>query len=672
MKYNYIIFDLDGTLLNTLDDLRDSTNFALRRFGFPERTTDEVRRFVGNGVARLIHLAVPEGTDEKTEADCLAVFKAHYKDNMTNKTAPYPGIIELLKKLRALGVKIAVVSNKFEPAVVELCEDYFGGLVDAAVGQTEDRQKKPAPDGVLYAMKLLGADPARTVYSGDSDVDVLTARNSNLPCIGVSWGFRERRVLEDGGLYCRPRGGYIEYYGITAFVGGETMSESIYEFLWYVNNIMLALLQGGFLWYNLTPKFNKHLVFLITTVPFVFLVVSQKFVTFVAPSFLVLLPLAYYFICAAVLYKDKFRTKAFVSIAIFALESSFSAVVASMLNLFGIGSNDPEANLVLTPFLLVYTVIFLVFTYFRKRKLEGGAIKPTSMLAFIIFPLSQMLLLDTCMILLNHFDWAGENSPLSLFKDRDRTTIIIFAVVAIFSIAADVILFYVMNRSSQNEKLREELKMQEYQNSVNLEYYKNVEKSSVEARKIRHDLANMVQTACEIMENGTDSDKESAKKMFAQLKAEVSDIKIERFCQNTLVNAIASNKAAECRKNDIDFDFDLRVPETLDIEEIDICKAYVNIFDNAINAAKAIDGKRYVKIKSFTDESDRMLYITGENNVAPDYEDKKKSRTGEHGYGLRILRDTAEKYGGRLVTDDKGDTFTVVMTMRAAADSPKN
>ena len=121
MKYNYIIFDLDGTLLNTLDDLRDSTNYALRRFGFPERTTDEVRRFVGNGVARLIHLAVPEGTDEKTEADCLAVFKAHYKDNMTNKTAPYPGIIELLKKLRERGVKIAVVSNKFEPAVVGLC-----------------------------------------------------------------------------------------------------------------------------------------------------------------------------------------------------------------------------------------------------------------------------------------------------------------------------------------------------------------------------------------------------------------------------------------------------------------------------------------------------------------------------------------------------------------------
>ena len=129
MKYNYIIFDLDGTLLNTLDDLRDSTNFALRRFGFPERTTDEVRRFVGNGVARLIHLAVPEGTDEKTEADCLAVFKAHYKDNMTNKTAPYPGIMELLKKLRALGVKIAV-------AVVILYIMQFSGKKESSVTRT--------------------------------------------------------------------------------------------------------------------------------------------------------------------------------------------------------------------------------------------------------------------------------------------------------------------------------------------------------------------------------------------------------------------------------------------------------------------------------------------------------------------------------------------------------
>ena len=264
---------------------------------------------------------------------------------------------------------------------------------------------------------------------------------------------------------------------------------------------------------------------------------------------------------------------------------------------------------------------------------------------FISILIAQFSLVQ--ILLINHFNLNFGDSRLlsSIFGNYDNLVSISLFTSAIFNSIADIALFITMVHSSQNERLREELKMQEYQNSVNLEYYKNVEKNSVEARKIRHDFANMVQTAYEIMENGTDSDKESAKKMFAQLKAEVSDIKIERFCQNTLVNAIASNKAAECRKNDIDFDFDLRVPETLGIEEVDICKAYVNIFDNAINAAKAIDGKRYVKIKSFTDESDGMLYITGENNVAPDYEDKKKSRTGEHGYGLRILRDTAEKYG---------------------------
>ncbi len=199
MKYNNIIFDLDGTLLNTLEDLRDSVNFALRRFSFPERSTDEIRRFVGNGVARLIHLTVPEGTDESTEDKCLSVFKEHYKGNMKNKTAPYPGIIELLQNLNSLGIKCAVVSNKFEPAVIDLCKGYFPSLVCAAVGQTDTRRKKPEPDGVLYAMELLGASSSDTVYVGDSEVDVLTAKNSSLPCIGVSWGFRSRDVLKSSG-----------------------------------------------------------------------------------------------------------------------------------------------------------------------------------------------------------------------------------------------------------------------------------------------------------------------------------------------------------------------------------------------------------------------------------------------------------------------------------------
>lgn len=376
--------------------------------------------------------------------------------------------------------------------------------------------------------------------------------------------------------------------------------------------------------------------------------------------------MGYSILSAIFLFKDKLRTRLFIWFATYAIITLVDTLFIYSSVFFGIDSGSPESIYPASPYIISFSSALLtLFTFLRKRRFMDVKSRKNETILFISILIAQFSLVQ--ILLINHFNLNFGDSRLlsSIFGNYDNLVSISLFTSAIFNSIADIALFITMVHSSQNERLREELKMQEYQNSVNLEYYKNVEKNSVEARKIRHDLANMVQTAYEIMENGTDSDKESAKKMFAQLKAEVSDIKIERFCQNTLVNAIASNKAAECRKNDIDFDFDLRVPETLGIEEVDICKAYVNIFDNAINAAKAIDGKRYVKIKSFTDESDGMLYITGENNVAPDYEDKKKSRTGEHGYGLRILRDTAEKYGGRLVTSDKGNTFTVVMTMKA-------
>ena len=438
-------------------------------------------------------------------------------------------------------------------------------------------------------------------------------------------------------------------------------------------NILVSLLQSGFMWYNLTPKYNKYLTLFLSAVPFSLLSLAPEFMTFLPEPVPLLIAMAYSIASAIFLFKDKLRTRIFIWFATYVIILLVETLFIYSAVFFKIDSDSPDRILSASPYIISFSSAFLtLFTFLRKIKFKGIRSRKNETILFISILIAQFSLVQ--MLLINQFnlDFSTSNLLSSIFGNYDNLISITLLISSMFNSIADIALFVTMIHSSQNEKLREELKMQEYQNSVNLEYYKNVEKNSVEARKIRHDLANMVQTACEIMENGTDSDKESAKKMFAQLRTEVADIKIERFCQNTLVNAIASNKAAECRKNDIDFDFDLRVPETLDIEEIDICKAYVNIFDNAINAAKAIDGKRYVKINSFTDESDGMLYITGENNVAPDYEDKKKSRTGEHGYGLRILRDTAEKYGGRLVTDDKGDTFTVVMTMRAAADSPKN
>ncbi|NLX64360.1 MAG: HAD family hydrolase [Clostridiaceae bacterium] len=198
-KYDTIIFDLDGTLLNTLEDLTDSVNYALELYGYPKRSIEEVREFLGNGVARLIALAVPGGVDDPHYKDCLEANKKYYLENMSNKTVPYKGIINLLQQLKKENYKLAVVSNKIDKAVKGLVRKFFGEYVQVAIGDTDNISKKPAPDTVLKALKELNSSPDKAVYVGDSEVDVKTAKNSGIMCVGVTWGFRDRDVLEKEG-----------------------------------------------------------------------------------------------------------------------------------------------------------------------------------------------------------------------------------------------------------------------------------------------------------------------------------------------------------------------------------------------------------------------------------------------------------------------------------------
>ena len=198
-KYDTIIFDLDGTLLNTLEDLTDSVNFALELYGYPKRSIEEVRRFLGSGVARLIALAVPGGVDDPHYMDCLEANKKHYSENMNNKTAPYKGIINLLQQLKKENYKLAVVSNKMDKAVKGLVKKFFGEYVQVAIGETDNISRKPAPDTVLKALEELKSSPDKAVYVGDSEVDVKTAKNSGIVCVGVTWGFRDRDILEKEG-----------------------------------------------------------------------------------------------------------------------------------------------------------------------------------------------------------------------------------------------------------------------------------------------------------------------------------------------------------------------------------------------------------------------------------------------------------------------------------------
>ena len=199
MKRNIVIFDLDGTLLDTLDDLTAATNWALTANGLPVRSRDEVRQFVGNGVRKLMERAVPNGTGNPAFEKAFVDFKNYYVEHCRDNTAPYPGVLDLLRKLRAAGFRIAIVSNKLQAGVTELQKAMFADLVDVAVGERPGVRRKPAPDMIETALRELHATAEEAVYVGDSDVDIETAKNSGLPCISVLWGFRDHDFLVSHG-----------------------------------------------------------------------------------------------------------------------------------------------------------------------------------------------------------------------------------------------------------------------------------------------------------------------------------------------------------------------------------------------------------------------------------------------------------------------------------------
>ena len=202
-----ILFDLDGTLLDTLEDLTDATNYALKEFGFPERSREQVRRAVGNGAANQIRRCTPEGTPEETVQEILTVYKAYYTDHCQIKTKPYEGVCRALEELKKK-YPVGIVSNKPDSAVKVLCQTYFPGIF--ALGETADCPRKPAADMVHKGMKAIGADGC--VYVGDSEVDVLTAKNAGCPCLCVLWGFRDRQDFEAaGGMhFCADTGTLTE------------------------------------------------------------------------------------------------------------------------------------------------------------------------------------------------------------------------------------------------------------------------------------------------------------------------------------------------------------------------------------------------------------------------------------------------------------------------------
>ena len=199
MAIKTVIFDLDGTLLYSLEDLKDSVNFVMKKHGFREYTIDEVREAIGNGVRLLMERILPKDIDKNLFEECLSEFKENYSKNMYNKTKPYDGVLDMLKALKEEDYKIAVLSNKFDSAVKELSNKYFGELVDLAVGQKEGVKEKPSPLGIQEIAKELDTDIEACIMVGDSEVDIQSANNAGIDCISVTWGYKNIDFLYDNG-----------------------------------------------------------------------------------------------------------------------------------------------------------------------------------------------------------------------------------------------------------------------------------------------------------------------------------------------------------------------------------------------------------------------------------------------------------------------------------------
>lgn len=198
-RINTVIFDMDGTVLDTLDDLADSVNYVLARYGMPTRSTEEYRQFFGNGIRYAVRCAIPPHYADDVIDGMLPVFKEHYDQHCLDKTRPYSGIPELLKELKQQGYKMAIVSNKIDSAVKELNDRFFSDYISIAIGERPGIRRKPAADTVLASLAELNASKEEAIYIGDSEVDLQTARNAGIPCIAVLWGFREKSVLAENG-----------------------------------------------------------------------------------------------------------------------------------------------------------------------------------------------------------------------------------------------------------------------------------------------------------------------------------------------------------------------------------------------------------------------------------------------------------------------------------------
>lgn len=429
---------------------------------------------------------------------------------------------------------------------------------------------------------------------------------------------------------------------------------------WYILNGFLIFQMAFFTCLNLKPKFNKYLTFFIIFIPVVTGAFMVNRFNNISQTIFAVAPMLWYIISSFLLFKDKLVKRLFVIILIICGQYLVALFGESIIHFLGLEETDPEGMAVLFISCVFLFLAYSALTFYRKKKINPDTVMP-NMAVFIVFPFSQMIVIFSCIFVFGA-DKVLEAKPLALFGTSKNIVWLFLTFGAVFCVIADIAMFFVMKHTAQNERLREELLFRDYQDKLSLNYYRSLAKSAAETRKIKHDLNNILQMSYALFKSGDSLELEDSQNMLRSLKESVDKLNVEKFSDNKLINIIVSNKAADCKSNGIRLNSDITVGESVGIEDMDLCRAYTNLLDNAFNALIKCDEKdRILEVESRLDGD--MLFIKTKNKIPP-HEEEKPEKTDGHGNGLVILHDIAEKYNGSFMTKEEDEMFTALLALK--------
>ncbi len=427
--------------------------------------------------------------------------------------------------------------------------------------------------------------------------------------------------------------------------------------IYYITNTFFCLIQMLALFLNLTPKYNKYLSFIIAFIPFSAAAMSQRALSFINPIFLVALAHIIFFVTAFAAFKDSIKIKLYISLSVLGI--LYLGTLLTMPIAYSFGSIDAPDSPSAIVDIIISVLLMFAFTAFYRMKKDDVAFAKFSIIEFSVVVIAQLICVFAVMMILNEDKVFAPEKILAIFGKNSSVAVGFLVASGALFLVSDFALLLLMVKEAKSGKLKDELALSEYKNRMNLEYYKTIEKNIEETRKIRHDLANIVQIAYGMIKTG---DAEESGKILNMLSNSIKNIHIEKYAKNTLINTILSIKAQTCRERNVTFDFDVSLPEKTGIDEIDICKAFVNLIDNAINAA-AQSEKKYIEVKSHIENGE--IYVAVLNSCVSGQGSGIREKDKNHGFGQKILSDIAKVYKGRFVTEQNDCEYRAVLALKA-------